>query len=348
MGLAEIALVVLWFGLTAYVLFGGADFGGGFWDLLAGGARRGAAQRGLVEHAIGPVWEANHVWLIFVIVMLWTGFPTVFAAVASTLYIPLTLVALGIIARGAAFAFRKVSHEPGMRRLYGAGFAFSSVATPFFLGTAAGAIAGGRVPAGIATGHLVTSWLNPTSLVTGVLAVGVTAYLAAAYLCRDAERAGSAELAAAFRRRALITGVVVGGVSLAGLLVLRVDSPGLFNELLGWPAVGLVGLSVIAGLASLALLAARAFLAVRVTASLAVAGVLWAWAVAQYPVLLPGVTVADAAATDAVLGASLGALGVGAVLLVPSLWWLYRLFQQPEPTGPTDRTEAAGAPRHTR
>jgi cytochrome bd ubiquinol oxidase subunit II len=329
MGLADTALVVLWLGLTAYVLFGGADFGGGFWDLLAGGDRRGAAQRGLVEHSIGPVWEANHVWLIFVIVMLWTGFPSVFAAVTSTLYIPLTLVALGIIARGSAFAFRKVSQEPVLRRLFGAAFAFSSVATPFFLGTTAGAIAGGRVPPGIATGHLVTSWLNPTSLATGMLAVGVTAYLAAAYLTLDAERAGEPDLVAAFRTRALITGVVVGGLSAAGLLVLRADSPALFTELSTWPAVGLVGLSVLAGLASLMLLGLRAFLAVRVTASLALAGVLWAWAVAQYPVLLPGVTVDDAAATDAVLDASLGALAVGAVILLPSLWWLYRIFQRP-------------------
>jgi cytochrome bd ubiquinol oxidase subunit II len=328
MGLAEIALVVLWLGLTAYVLFGGADFGGGFWDLVAGGERRGAAQRGLVEHSIGPVWEANHVWLIFVIVMLWTGFPSVFAAVASTLYIPLTAVALGIIARGSAFAFRKVSQEPALRRLFGAAFAFSSVATPFFLGTTAGAVASGRVPPGIAAGHLVTSWWNPTSLATGVLAVGVTAYLAAAYLTLDAQRSGAPELAAAFRTRALVTGVVVGGLSAGGLLVLRADSPALFAELGRWPAAGLVGLSVVAGVASLALLGVRAFVAVRVTASLAVAGVLWAWAVAQYPVLLPGRTVADAAATDAVLGASLGALAVGAVILVPSLWWLYRIFQR--------------------
>jgi cytochrome d ubiquinol oxidase subunit II len=337
MSLADVALAVLWLGLTAYVLFGGADFGGGFWDLVAGGERRGAAHRDLVEHAIGPVWEANHVWLIFVIVMLWTGFPAVFAAVASTLYIPLTLVALGIIARGAAFAFRKVSHEPGLRRLFGAAFAFSSVATPFFLGTTAGAIASGRVPPGLAAGDLVTSWLNPTSLVTGVLAVGVTAYLAAAYLTQDAQRSGEPHLAAAFRLRALVTGVVVGGLSAAGLLVLRADSPALFAELSTWPAAGLVGLSVVAGIASLVLLGLRAFVTVRVTASLAVAGVLWAWAVAQYPVLLPGVTVHDAAATDAVLGASLGALAVGAVILLPSLWWLYRIFQRSTVDAPARR-----------
>jgi cytochrome d ubiquinol oxidase subunit II len=331
MSLADVILAVLWIGLTAYVLFGGADFGGGFWDLVAGRGQRGSDVRALVEHSIGPVWEANHVWLIFSIVMLWTGFPPVFAAVASTLYIPLTLVALGIIARGSAFAFRKVSDEPRLRGLFGAAFAYSSVATPFFLGTVAGAIAGGRVPPGIAAGDLVTSWLNPTSLATGALAVGVTAYLAAVYLTLDARRSGVPGLAAAMRRYALVTGVVVGALSVVGLLVLRVDAPALFAELTTWPALGLAVLSVVAGVASLALLWWEAFLAVRITASLAVAGLLWAWALGQYPALLPGVTVADAAATDSVLAASLGALAVGAAFLLPSLWWLYQLFQRTEP-----------------
>jgi cytochrome d ubiquinol oxidase subunit II len=334
MTLADATLAVLWLGLTAYVLFGGADFGGGFWDLLAGGARRGAGQRALVEHSIGPVWEANHVWLIFVIVMLWTGFPPVFAAVASTLYIPLTLVALGIIARGSAFVFRKVSDEPGLRRLFGAAFAFSSVATPFFLGTVAGAIAGGRVPPGIAAGDLVTSWLNPTSLVTGLLAVGICAYLAAVYLTRDAQRSGEPELAEAFRSRALATGVAVGGISVAGLAVLRADAPELFAELSSGLGLGFVTLSVAAGLASLELLRRRAYLAVRVTASLAVIGLLWGWGIGQYPQLLPGATVDATSATDAVLAASLTALGIGAVLLVPSLWLLYATFQRtPAPEG---------------
>jgi len=328
MTLADATLAVLWLGLTAYVLFGGADFGGGFWDLLAGGPHRGARQRELVEHSIGPVWEANHVWLIFVIVMLWTGFPSVFAAVASTLYIPLTLVALGIIARGSAFAFRKVSTELWQRRLFGAAFAFSSVVTPFFLGTIAGGIASGRVPPGIAAGDLITSWWNPTSALTGALAVGICAYLAAVYLTRDAQRSGAHDLAEAFRRRALGTGVGVGALSMAGLVVLRADAPGTFSALTAWPAAGLGGLSIASGLASLALLWRRAYVTVRLTASLAVVGLLWGWGLGQYPELLPGTTVDAAAATDAVLGATLAALGVGALLLAPSLWWLYRTFQR--------------------
>lgn len=328
MTLAETMLAVMWLGLTAYVLFGGADFGGGVWDLLAGGAERGARQRALVEHSIGPVWEANHVWLIFVIVLMWTGIPPVFAAVASTLYIPLTLAALGIIARGAAFAFRKVSTEPWQRRMFGATFAFSSLVTPYFLGAVAGAIASGRVPPGIARGDLVTSWVNPTSAIAGALAVGTAAYLAAVYLTRDAERTGQDDLAEQFRRRALAAGVVVGALSAAGLFVLRADAPVLFAELIAGRALPLVALSVATGLASLLLLQMRAYVAVRVSAALAVAGLLWGWGVGQYPELLPGVTLGDAAATDAVLAASLGSLAVGALLLVPSLWWLYATFQR--------------------
>lgn len=333
---AELMLAVLWTGLTAYVLFGGADFGAGIWDLLAGSGARGRAQRDLIEHSIGPVWEANHVWLIFVVVLMWTGVPPVFAAIASTLYIPLTLVALGIIARGSAFAFRKATRGPWQRRLFGATFAASSVVTPAFLGAVAGAVASGRVPPGIARGDLVTSWLNPTSAAAGALAVVAAAYLAAVYLTRDAQRSGEVALAEAFRRRALATGLLLGALSLGGLAVLRSDAPVLFGELTGGRGRWLVAVAVAAGTGSLLLLRLRAYRAVRVTAALAVTALLWGWGVAQYPILLPGTDLRAAAATDAVLRASLGALGVGALLLVPSLWWLYTIFQRnPEP-GPAD------------
>lgn len=329
MDLPGIMLIVLWIGLTAYVLFGGADFGGGVWDLLAGSAERGRDQRALVEHSIGPVWEANHVWLIFVIVLTWTGVPEVFAAICSTLYIPLTAVALGIIARGAAFAFRKVSVGLWRQRLFGATFAFSSLVTPFFLGTVAGAIASGRVPPGIGAGDLVTSWVNPTSVVTGLLAVGIAAYLAAVYLTRDAQRTGDEALTALFRRRALGTGMVVGVLSAVGLVVLHADASPLFDELTSGAALPFTMLSVAAGVLSLVLLAwGRWYLTVRLTAALAVTGLLWGWGIGQYPQLLPGLNLEEAAATDTVLAASLGALAVGAVLLLPSLWWLYTTFQR--------------------
>jgi cytochrome bd ubiquinol oxidase subunit II len=329
--LADATLAVMWTGLTCYALFGGADFGAGLWDLLAGGTERGMPQRRLIEHSIGPVWEANHVWLIFVLVVLWTGFPPVFAAVMSTLYIPLTLAALGVIARGASFAFRKASADLAVQRVFGGLFAASSVLTPLFLGTVAGGVASGRVPPGLATGDTVTSWVNPTSLLAGVLAVLVCAYLAAVYLCADARRHGQTGHAEAFRRRALAVGVVTGVVTLAGIWVLRADAPRLYDGLTR-RALPLMALSAVAGAVSLALLVRRHYLAVRVTAAFAVASVLWGWGVGQYPAMLvPGVTVAESAAQPSVLAAALTALGLGSLLLVPSLLWLYWLFQTTPP-----------------
>ncbi len=334
MSLANALAAVMWVGVTCYALFGGADFGAGFWDLLAGGARRGEAQRRLIEHSIGPVWEANHVWLIFVLVMMWTGFPALFGAVASTLWIPLTLAALGVIVRGAAFAFRKSLTATWQRRVFGAGFAASSIVTPFFFGAVAGAVASGRVPPGIGAGDMVASWWNPVSIMTGVLAVAVCAYLAAVYLTADARRAGEDELVRQFRSRALAAGVVAGAVAAAGLVFLRERAPGLVHGLThrGLP---LVILSGVAGLVALVLLFLRLFVVARVVAALAVTSVLWAWALAQYPWLLePSLSIEAAAATPAVLTATLGSLAVGALLLAPSLIWLYVLFQRPQPPAP--------------
>lgn len=326
---AQWLLVLAWVGVTLYALLGGADFGGGFWDMLAGGARRGLAQRRLIDHSIGPVWEANHVWLIFVLVLFWTCFPPVFAAVASTLYVPLTLVAFGIIARGAAFAFRKASTELWQLRLFGGAFALSSMLTPFFLGTVAGGVASGRVPSGLARGDLLTSWWNPTSVLAGLLAVGSTAYLAAVYLTADARRSGEPGLAEEFRLRGLVSAAVTGLIALGGILILRDDAPRLYAGLTG-RALPVVAISVLAGIASLALLAVRRYVLARVTAGLAVAAVLWGWALAQYPLLLPpDVTVSRAAAEPPVLHATLGAVLVGTALLVPSLLWLFWLSQRP-------------------
>ncbi|MER7016136.1 cytochrome d ubiquinol oxidase subunit II [Saccharopolyspora sp. NPDC000359] len=332
---ADWTIGVMWVGVTAYVLLAGADFGAGTWDLLAGGSRRGAEQRALIEHSIGPVWEANHVWLIFVIVLCWAGFPGVFASVASTMYIPLTLVALGIIARGAAFAFRKASTELGHRRAYGACFALSSVLTPFFLGTVAGGIASGRVPLGIAAGDLVTSWLNPTSVLAGALAVGTTAYLAAVYLCADARREGAGPLAEQFRVRAIATGVVTGAIALAGIAVLLLDAPVLYRGLIG-PGLPLVALSAAAGLASAVLLLRRNYIPARLSAAVAVAALPWGWAVAQYPlVLLPNTTIEATAAQPSVLHAVLGTTLVGAAVLLPSLLWMFAFFQREDSGGRT-------------
>jgi cytochrome d ubiquinol oxidase subunit II len=331
MTLADVVLGVMFVGLIAYGIFGGADFGAGIWDLLAGGTRRGARQRDLIEHSIGPVWEANHVWLIFVLVVLWTGFSGAFAAVVTTLYIPLTLAAFGMIGRGAAFAFRKSITTLPMRRFLGAAFALSSLVTPYFLGAVVGGVASGRVPPGIAAGDVITSWVNPTSVLGGIMAVLVCAYLAAVFLCADAQREGAEDLADEFRIRALGTAGVTGVVGLAGLFVLRSDAPLLWDGLTG-RAVAVIGLSVVAGVAAVVCLTARRYLPARLASSLAVTTILVGWAVAQYPyILVPDLTIEDAATGRATLTAMLVALGVGAVFLVPALVYLYRLFQSSRP-----------------
>lgn len=332
--LADTLLVFLWVGVTCYALFGGADFGAGFWDLTAGGTAGGARARALIEHTIGPVWETNHVWLIFVLVVMWTGFPGLFAAVSSTLYIPLTLAAFGVILRGSAFAFRKAVTQTWQRRLFGATFASSSVITPFFLGATAGAVASGHVPPGVGRGDPVASWANLPSVYTGVLAVGTGVYLAAVYLTADARRGGDEPLAEGFRRRALAAGVLVGGLAGGGIAVYHLQAPQLAAGLVG-RALPLTLASGVAGVASLALVARRHYLTARAAAAAAVTAVLWAWAVAQYPHLLtPGLTVAAASAPRATLEATVISLAVGTALLVPSLAWLYTLFQRsPRPLG---------------
>jgi hypothetical protein len=192
--LATVVAVAMFLGVIVYALLGGADFGSGFYDLTAGGGKGGARLRTLVDHSIGPVWEANHVWLIYILVIWWTGFPSAFAAATTTLFVPLMLALAGIVLRGASFAFRKYSATMAQARLFGAIFAGSSLITPFFLGTVAGAIASGRVPA-TGYGDRVDSWLNPTSVVGGLLAVVTCVFLAGVFLTADAARAGDTALA---------------------------------------------------------------------------------------------------------------------------------------------------------
>ena len=200
MSLPVLVAAALFAGVVAYGLFGGADFGSGFFDLTAGGSARGSELRTLVDHSIGPVWEANHVWLIYVLVMWWTAFPTTFAAAMTTLFVPFILALLGIVLRGASFAFRKYAATLGQARLFGAVFAGSSLITPFFLGTVAGAIASGRVPAD-GSGDLWTSWTGPTSLFGGLIAVGTCSFLAGVFLTADAERSQRQRLTEDLRTR---------------------------------------------------------------------------------------------------------------------------------------------------
>ena len=319
---------LLFAAVTAYAVFGGADFGAGFWDLVAGGSARGERPREVIDHSIGPVWEANHVWLIFCMVVLWTGFPEAYGSIMLTLFVPLSLAAFGIVLRGSSFAFRKTVFRTRERRSFGAAFAVSSVIVPYCFGAVAGAIASGRVPAGGRAGDPWTSWVNPTSVLGGVLAVVVVAYLSAVYLVWDARRLSEPTMVAYFRRRAVGASIAAGVVALAGIAVLSSDADYLFDELTT-KALPLVILAAVCGTASLVLLARDAVRGARLVAIGAVVSIVIGWGVAQWPYLLPeSLEVSDAAAPsgtlDAILVAAVGAL----LLVVPGFILLYTLDQR--------------------
>jgi cytochrome d ubiquinol oxidase subunit II len=328
MSTADAVAWVLWIGVTAYAVFGGADFGAGFWSLFAGTGERGGRARSLVDWAIGPVWEANHVWLIFVLVVLWTGFSTAFEAIFSTLFIPLSLAALGIVLRGSGFAFHKAAARFGRRRGAERLFGLSSLLTPFFMGTVVGAVAAGKVPVGNAAGDPVSSWLNTLSLVTGALFVATSAYLAAVFLVSDARRAADADLERYFTVRALGAAAAAGALAVAGIVALHADARYVYDGLTG-DALPLVILSVLCGAAVPVLLVRGARRGARPLAVGAVVAVVWGWGVAQHPYLLPQVLTIDAgAAPSAALTAVLIVFGAAVVLVVPSLGLLYTLAQR--------------------
>jgi len=325
--LSDVPMVMMLVGLVLYAVLAGADFGAGFWTLVPDGGRAEAeTTRHHARHAMGPVWEANHVWLIFVLVVCWTAYPSAFASIASTLAVPLLLAAVGIILRGTAYALRStLDGAPGRRGVEDV-LALSSIVTPFALGTVVGAIASGRVPVGNAAGDLWTSWLNPTSIVIGVLAFATGAYLAAVYLAADAKRLGKEQLQLDFRRRALVAGVVAGALALGALPVVRSDATRIWEGLTHGAGLAMVVVSAVAGLVTLALVSRFRFGPARVSAALAVAAIIAGWAVAQEPVFLPGLTIEQAAAGRSTLIAVIVAVAAGAIVLVPSLVILFRLF----------------------
>jgi cytochrome d ubiquinol oxidase subunit II len=291
------------------------------------------------------VWEANHVWLIFIFVVTWTAFSEAYASIMLTLFVPLTLAALGIVMRGASFAFRKSVVTLRNRRLFGGMFAISSVLVPYCMGAVAGGIASGRVPAGGKAGDPVDSWINPTSVTTGVLAVVAVAYLAAVYLVWEARRDGDADLARYFRRRAVGAAVGVGVVAAVGMVVLHGDARYVFDGMTG-RALPVVVVGTVCGLGALVLLARDATRGARLLAVLAVAGIVLAWGVAQWPYLLPtSLTVSDAAAPTGTLQVLLVTVGLAAVVVVPGFVLLYVLAQRsllPEEGVPDAADEAVG------
>ena len=334
MSLADLVAGVIFVALNAYAVLGGADFGGGVWDLLALGPRK-ARQRELIAEAIGPVWEANHVWLILAIVLLFTCFPPAFARLGTRLHIPLSLVLIGIVLRGSAFTFWRYGADEEQRN-WGKVFAIASLMTPLLLGTTAGAIASGAVGdggwgSGDFYGTYVAPWLNPFALSVGMFALIAFAFLAAVYLTLEAR---DREVREDFRRRALASGV---GLFLAAVVVLLLSlnrAPRVREGLIfaAW-AVPLHLLTAAAAITALVALWARRWRVARVAAAAQVSLILWGWALSQYPYILPpDLSIANAAAPAATLRLVLAALVAGAVLLLPSLYYLFRIFKMGNPS----------------
>jgi cytochrome d ubiquinol oxidase subunit II len=321
---ADGILAVIGAGALAYVLLGGADLGGGVWDLFASGPRR-AQQRSLIATTMGPVWEANHVWLVFVLIGLFSGFPAAFGALCRLLAVPLALALLGIVLRGAAFVFRQYGSTgpadagpvPGTAA-WGRVFAIASTFTPAVLGLCVGAVATGRLGGAF-------------PVVAAALGLALCAYLAAVYLCREAEVRSGERLVRDFRRRALLAAVVAGALAVVALPVLGHDAPELTARL--WQrAWWLVALSAVGGVGSIAAVARYRFRLARGFAGLAVASVLAGWGVAAYPYLVPpGLTVADAAGPAQTRPVILAVLVAGFLVTVPSLALLLRVFGRPAP-----------------
>ncbi len=340
--LADLAAAVIMAALTAYALFGGADFGGGVWDLLASGPRRDA-QRALIAEAIQPIWEANHVWLILVIVLLFTCFPSAFAALAVTLHIPLALMLIGIVLRGSAFTFRAYAGAgEATDRRWGRTFAIASLVTPLLLGVCVGAIAAGRVGVRVGGGFLarfVAPWLTPFAVAVGCFALALFAFLAAVYLTLEAKDGALRE---DFRRRAL-GGAAAVFVTAAGVLLLAHGAaPRVRAGLTTAPwALALHAATGIAAVTAIVALWTRRFGAARIAAAAQVALILAGWALAQYPYLMPPqYAIGASAAPQRTLALVLGALAAGTILLAPSLIYLFRIFKAHGPTAGAGQRDA--------
>jgi cytochrome d ubiquinol oxidase subunit II len=345
LALPDLVAAILAASLNAYVLFGGADFGGGVWDLLASGPRK-ARQRELIGEAIGPIWEANHVWLILAIVLTFTCFPPVFARLGIVLHIPLTLMLVGIVLRGSAFTFRSYDSDHDAAQLrWGRIFSSASVLTPLLLGVCIGAIATGRVGAALEGGfreRFVDPWWNPFALSVGCLTLALFAFLAAVYLTVESRDRALAE---DFRSRALASGVVVflaAGTAL--ILSFGGRAPLLPAGLLGsgWA----LPLHLVTGGAALGTLAAlwfRRYRLARVAAAAQVSLILWGWALSQYPYLLPPrFTVHGSASPPETLRLAVIALFFGSLILAPSLVYLFKVFKSApaaEPRGSVGRAD---------
>jgi len=313
--------------LTFYALSAGADYGGGVWDFLARG-KRAESQRDLIASAIAPIWEANHVWLILVVVILFTAFPYAYSLLSVSLHIPLTLVLIGIVLRGSAFAFRSYDSSSRKRR-WGRIFSISSTITPILLGTIIGTLASGRIETASDNFYrtFVAPWLSAFPLSVGLFALALFAFLAAVYLTLESP---DQELQDIFRRRALIACAAVAALAITVLALSSHGAPFLQHKFSQevWAPVVMAGAVLNFGITIFALWKRRYRLA-RLTAAALVTIILWGWAFAQYPYLIvPHVLIFDAGAPEATMRLVLIALIAGSVLLFPSFFFLYKSFKR--------------------
>ena len=320
----DVVAWVLLAAVAAYACAGGTDYGAGFWDLVAGGAERGKRPRWLIDHAMEPVWETNNVWLIFVLVIMWTGFPVLFQTLFSAMWLPLALAAVGLVLRGAGFALRKPTRSLARRRVYGAVFAVSSLLTPFFLGAAVGGLATGRVVPG--TKASADAWSNGTSVIAGLLTIAATAFLGAVFLTADARRFDAPDLVGYFRLRAWCSLGVIAVLAVVGLAVTHDDARYVYDGLTGGIGLALVLVAVVSALATAGLLYRAATGWARLTAVGSVVLVVVAWGLAQRPYLIPtSLTVSQAAGASTTLRWLMLVTVIAVVLVGPPLVLLYRL-----------------------
>jgi cytochrome bd ubiquinol oxidase subunit II len=331
MTLTYAILIILWLALIAYAVLGGADFGGGIWDFFAFG-KEAERQRSLIGQALGPVWEANHVWLIFLIVGLFTAFPLAFSILSTALFVPFTLAVIGIVLRGAAFIFRANS-EAVTSRVWGRVFSTASTITPFFFGTAAAAVASGQVhvQGGRVQTDLLAGWTTPFALTIGALALSLCAVLAAVNLIIEAQHNNDAELVEAFRHRAMIAGAITLVLDAVAFILSPFQAPLLWHGLLDH-ALPLAIATALIGLGAAASLFLRRYRLARVLAFTTTALIFASWGLSQFPYLVPVVvTINTAASPPSTLLALLISTSIGMALLLPSLWFLFHVFRGKHP-----------------
>jgi len=323
-----IALVLL-LGITAYSTAGGVDFGAGIWDLLAGNSPTGREARHLIDHAMAPVWEVNNVWLVLSIVVCWTGFPLLFQSAFASLYLLFALALIGLILRGAFFAFRHIADDPRTHRVADLVFGISSILTPFFFAACLGAIASGRVGLLQPDRPVWEVWVSPMSVGFGLVSVAATAFSGASFLVGDAQRLGNGGMTGYFRRRAVIAAVILIATGTVALAAIGVQNPTLFRSMLAGPGLPFALVTMLATPLVALLLWRGVFRFYRLLTVAAVGSMVFAWAFAQSPYLLPGqLTISQAIAPYATQVLLLGVTAALILVIAPAIGLLIYLDQR--------------------